>query len=645
MPSTSLVLDEPAGHTMDHHDDAPASQPGLPAPSLDDLVEIQPVLEPIGLTPPAPLPPPPVGQSWLELASVLDVDCTAVATLDHDGRLHTANRTFLDLIATDQLERVEDVEPGTPAALAARAFLDHVPNEILRDPSGGVWHGDVDHDRRASERSGARSSRVLRATVSVAPRVPRVDGGAPADATDTASGPISILLHDVTEARRRLAQVQYRATHDPLTDLANRHLILRHLAEAIGQQRHERGHVAAVFVDLDHLKYVNDSFGHGAGDRLLSSTAARLEEAIRPSDHVARIGGDEFLVVSAGIADPATALELGERIRTSISGQLALGDLDVDFSVSVGIALSDEEVLTLGDDDAAATLIANADAAMYAAKQAGRGRCTLYTDDMRRASSRRAVLTARLGQALLDGSLTVEYQPVYSTTSKLAVAAEAFVRWHDDDLGSMDPATFVAVAEESGMIGRLGDHVLQLALDDLAAWRAAGTVDDDFAVHINVSRVQLASTAFVSTVIDMIERRRLSPEQIVLDVRETSLLARVTDVDRSIRSLRRHGVRIAVDDFGTGPKALSIITDVGADILKLDGSFALPSGVTEVDTRLARAVVLLAHTLDMDVVAERVSGLEQLSRLQAAGCDMVQGHFLAVPTPATDIRLDRTHPW
>ncbi len=600
----------------------------LPPPRPDDLVPIvpfdAPLLDEREQTAPAIQR---LDDRWQELADVLDDDGTGVATLGLDGQVHAANRTFLDIVGA---ATVDELHPGTAAFGVLRSLLDHLPNELTDDHVGGVWHGDFDHHVL----SNSVDARVLRSTVTVSPPSER-----------DPEGRLSLLFHDVTDERRAAADLRREASHDPLTGLANRHQILGDLARAIGQHRGGPGHVAAIFVDLDHLKYVNDAFGHRAGDRLLSSTATRLEQAVRPGDRVARIGGDEFLVVSTDLADAVTSLELAERIRRALTGHLRIGELDLEFSVSIGIALTDDDVLALEDEDASSLLVSNADTAMYAAKQAGRGRCTLYTTRMRSEARERAEVAATLARAVLDDVLSVEYQPVFSTVTRRAVGAEALVRWFHPRLGRMDPATFIAVAEESGTIGRLGEQVLGRALDDLAHWRASGRVDDSFSVHVNVSRVQLASAAFVNTVVTMLRERRLRPEQLVLEARETSLFGRIADVDRSIRALRRVGVQIAVDNFGTGPKALAVMTDVGADVLKLDGSLALPVGSSETDTRTARAVVLLAHALEMDVVAERVASPEQLQRLVAAGCDMAQGNLLAPPVRAEELDLSSPHPW
>ncbi|MFK7917653.1 MAG: putative bifunctional diguanylate cyclase/phosphodiesterase [Ilumatobacter sp.] len=581
--------------------------------------------------PPSPLPPPLLTHPALAAPNVatrqrserpdplrrlLHHDGTAVALLGLDGAIHDLSTAMLELLGADTLA---EVTVGSPADGVLRSFLDHVPSEVFRDGSY-VWHGRMDHQDLEGRHL------LLRATVS-ALHDPSRSGG----------GDLALLLHDITRPNDQMRALVHRATHDPLTGLANRHQLLRQLSQAIGQQRDRPGHVAAIFLDLDHLKQVNDAFGHEAGDQLLVSSARRLEQALRPADEIARIGGDEFLALATGVTDSESAVELADRARRALSGHLSVGALDVEFSVSVGIALSDAELLTLNDDDAAAMLISNADTAMYQSKENGRGRCTLFTSHMRSTARTRAELANALSQALQDGVLRLDYQPIHSAVSGATVAAEALVRWHHPGVGHIDAATIVAVAEESGSIGRLGEFVLGQALQDLRGWRQDGLVDSTFAVHVNVSRLQLGSDSFVKLVADLLNRHGLQPAQLVLEARESPLLSRESEVIRSIRALRRFGVQIAIDNFGTGAKALSVLTDVGADILKLDGSLALPFDAGEADIRLVRAVILLAHALDMDVVAERVSGPDQLRRLQAAGCDMLQGNLIGRPTPLGEI--------
>ncbi len=548
------------------------------------------------------------------LRATLDADRTAVVIVGFDGTVRATNDSALHLLGVDGIDALR---PGSPGHSLLRSLLDHAPRQLVTGTSNGTWQGDIDHINERGE------ALVFRATVT-ANRSDALAGG----------GFIGLIAHDVTRARTEMTNLRHRATHDPLTGLANRRQVVATLANAITAQRSNPGHVAAIFIDIDRLKYVNDALGHPIGDRLLVSAARRLADSVRPQDHVARIGGDEFLVVCSDLPDAVTAIELAERMRRALTGRLRLRQLDLHFSVSIGIAVSDHEILGAPSGVAATTLISQADTAMYEAKSSGRGRCVLFSPEMRSAARERTELGAALARAIAERRLTIDYQPLFSAVTRRTVGAEALVRWHHPDRGPIEPMAFIGIAEDSGAIGRLGEFVLEQALIETRRWIDQGRVDNRFAVHVNVSQVQLASPSFVNLVSSMLRLHQVAPHQLVLEARETALLGRSPDVDRSVRTLRRAGVQIAIDNFGTGANALSVLTDVGADILKLDGSLALPSGSTEADTRIVRAVVLLAHALGMRVVAERVSGTDQLRRLRSAGCDLVQGNLLGAPGSA-----------
>jgi diguanylate cyclase (GGDEF)-like protein len=553
----------------------------------------------------------------LAIRELLDADRTAAIVLALDGTVLSANETALELFGA---KSVAAMTPGSASRAVLRSMLDHAPRHLVNGTADGIWQGDIDHIDATGEH------RIFRATLA-----------ARHDSAHVSGGFIGIAAHDVTISRSTAANLRHRATHDSLTGLANRRQILTTLAHALADQRGRPGHVAAIFVDFDRLKHVNDALGHQVGDRLLISAAQRLSDSIRPQDSVARIGGDEFLVVCTNLAGAHEALGLADRARRALTGNLRLRQLDVPLSVSIGVALSDDELLKDNDASAAATLISNADTAMYEAKSAGRGRSVLFTAEMHSTARERAELASELARAITDRRLTIEYQPMFSTVTHKAVGAEALVRWQHPERGWIDPSAFISIAEEAGSIAQLGEFVLDQALLETRLWTERGVVGDDFAVHVNVSRVQLASSAFVNFVMGTLRSHGVRPEQLVLEARETALLGRSVDVDRSVQALRRLGVRTAIDNFGTGANTLSVLTDIGADILKLDGIFGLGNGSSDTDTRLVRAVVLLAHALGMRVVAQRVNDVEQLRHLRAAGCDAVQGNLLAPVASASDL--------
>jgi diguanylate cyclase (GGDEF)-like protein len=562
--------------------------------------------------------PPTLDDVLVSLRELVDAAEIATMVVGIDGTMIEANQAGAALFPDRPL-------PGSPqdGRERLRDVLEQLPQQLLVDPEGGVWHGEV------ALGAGGADVRVHDATVLVRH-----------DLTSRTGGFIGVFCRDVTEERHRVGEMKRLLEHDPTTGLLNRTAAIERTSHALRRIAEDGGEVAILLIDVDRLRDVNDALGHDVGDRLLASTAKRLATAVRPNDVVARLGGDEFMVLCHAVPDSAVAMELADRVRRALTGRLTIHQLELDVSVSVGVGITDPDLRALSPNDAAIQLISHADTAVHAAKTAGRARTAIFTSQLRTRAKVRTELAAALSKALRDGQLYIEYQPIFSAVSERAEAAEALVRWTHPTRGRVEASEFVPVAEETGVIVPIGDWVLQQACAAARHWIDDGVVGQRFAVHVNVSRLQLASASFVNRVVDLLREHRLRPRQIVLEAREATLLGGDADeVIRSVRALRRVGVRVALDNFGTGSNALSLLTDVGADVLKLDGSLALPSGASEADTRVVRALVLLAHALNMEVVAERVTGLEQLRRLRAAGCDLVQGHLVGKPGPPDQLAV------
>lgn len=558
----------------------------------------------------------------------------SVVVIGMDGSLLHANEAGATLFSL----RADPAASGGPDALGM--VLDQVPKQLMAGPEGGTWSGEMS--------IGSLLGRPTSYAVTVHVRH---------DPTHAAGGFIGVMASDVSEDRERTAALVHQLEHDRTTGLLNRGAAIERVADALAHG--SDGTTAVLMIDIDRLADVNDALGHEIGDRLLASTARRLATAVRPDDLVARMGSDEFLVLCTDLDDPPAAMDLADRIRRSLTGRLTIHQLELDVSVSVGVAIDHAEpsFTAAGDDigsqvedgaehttepisprQRALEMISQADTAVHAAKHGGRARTAQFTEHLASQARVRTELSAALSRALRDGQLTLEYQPIFSAVSELAEAAEALLRWNHPTRGRVEAGEFIPVAEETGVIVPIGDWVLQQACATTRQWIDDDVVGNRFSVHVNVSRLQLANPAFVNRVVDLLREHRLRPRQIVLEVREASLVDDDADeVVRSVRALRRVGVRVAIDNFGTGSHALSLMTDIGADVLKLDGSLALPNGASDTDTRVVRALVLLAHALNMEVVAERVTGLEQLRRLRAAGCDLVQGHLVGSPTPPDEL--------
>lgn len=548
------------------------------------------------------------------LSGVVAAAGDAVIILDRNGSPLYTNASARTLFGVaDEIDLVRD-----PAARGLlQSIRDQVPREVMTDTGTAQWSGEV----------GFRGPDGLQRTLDLDMLVHRSEEGV----IDYWGGVAS----DITATKHLQSELTRQANHDPLTGLPNRLLLLRTAADAIDHIRGSRNHVAMLFIDVDRLKEVNDTVGHDVGDALLAQVAHRILYATRPSDVVARIGGDEFVVLCDGGIDEHTALDLAERVRHSLTGRIMLNGVEIELSVSIGVAVGWPQHLDgVSSHDAAIELLRNADIAMYQAKRRGRSRSELYTDAMRAESRRHKQLTDELEKALAGGQLRLAYQPIISAHSSRVAGAEALLRWDHPERGTLQPAQFLNLAVESGSIVPIGDWVVRQATVDARAWLDAGLVDRGFSVHVNIAARQLAEGAFVERVLAAVHQMELSPHQLTLDIDEDTLNDRQAGTLRSLQALRRFGVRLALDGFGTGVSSLTALRTCEADVLKLDGTVARMLGANGDDDPIVRAIIQLAHALDMQVVAEWVTSADQLRRLRVLGCDMVQGHLLGEPTAA-----------
>ncbi len=548
------------------------------------------------------------------LTGLLEASPDAVLIIDRHGSPTFTNDAARSLFGVaDAVDLVR--EPAMRTLL--QTLRDQIPREVLNSTQSGDWNGE------AIYRGPDGLTRTLNVTVFVQ--------RAPDGAIDFWAGQI----RDITTAKQLQAELAHQATHDALTGLPNRVLLLRTLGEALERARFQRQQVGVLFLDLDRLKDVNDNAGHDVGDLLLASIAGRLASATRPADVIARIGGDEFVVLCEGGIDEQAALELAERVRQALTGRLMLNGVEVDISVSIGVALSNPmHPLENTAADEANTLVRNADTAMYRAKRRGRSRCELFTEDMMRAARDRKALSVALEQAIAEDQLRLAYQPIVSTHTGRMVGAEALLRWHHPTRGLLMPSDFVPLAEESGAIVPMGDWVIRQACTDARAWIDAGLVERAFSVHVNVSGRQMNEPPFVERVISTVRELDLLPQQLTLDFDENTLYGDQPTTMRALQTLRRFGISIALDNFGTGVSSLTALRDYRADTLKLDGSIASSLGDDEGNDPIVRSIIQLAHALDMTVVAEWVTGPDQLYRLRMLGCDMAQGYLFGEPCPA-----------
>ena len=554
-----------------------------------------------------------------QLVGLLDVSGDAVLVFDRVGELMFANDTARTLIGV--------TDPGAGAGdVAARTFMQAVRDQLPRvlldaappTDSSHRWEGEI----------GFRSPDGIARTLSVVVQVVR-----------DANGSVhhwATIARDITEERQSQAELARQATHDALTGLPNRVQFERKTTEALERSRTTHSSVAVLFIDLDKLKHVNDTIGHAVGDQLIVTVARRLAAATRPSDLVARISGDEFVVLCEGLLDEQVALDVAERIRTSITGPLVLQGVEIEAGASIGVAMSTPELLnTESAADAAVTLLRSADTAMYRAKQRGRGRSELYSEDMRTAAKARQTLASELEQALAGNQFAVVFQPIESAHTGRVVAAEALLRWNHPTRGLLAPGAFLDLADESGLIAPIGDWVLNESARTIAEWISTGLVDRNMAIHVNASRRQLSDITFVDRALTILRDNNLEGSQLVFETSEATLVDNNPSVLRTVTALKRQGVRIAVDDFGAGYSSLASLRTFPADLLKLDGTLVRDVGRTDGgDDPMVRSLIQLAHSLNLIVCAEWVTTEDHVQRLKVLGCDLLQGNRIGEPISA-----------
>ncbi|MDQ4026286.1 MAG: EAL domain-containing protein, partial [Actinomycetota bacterium] len=427
-------------------------------------------------------------------------------------------------------------------------------------------------------------------------------------------------LAEVTEIHKDL---EHRATHDALTGLPNRSLFQQRLADALAA-----GEPFAVLgLDLDGFKAVNDSLGHDAGDRLLITVAQRLDSCLRPEDTVARLGGDEFAVLLAKTKADTDAPLVAGRIVDDLMRPIPLGGREAFIGASVGIALSQ------GGEEAE-TLMDQADAAMYSAKASGKGRFVMFEEAMLEARQHRAVMKERLEEAMGSDQLDLHFQPILDMGSGTVWGVEALVRWNHPDLGSIPPADFLSVAEETGQMVGLGEWILRRACLQLSAWHSEHGRSAVPRVTVNLSRRQLLQPGLAAAVAAHVAEHDLGPGDLVLELPEAALMSDVDAVSARLHELRDVGARIAIDDFGTGFSSISHLTRFPVDVLKIDRSFVQGAHEDTGKSDLARAIVGLAHALKLDAIAQGIEAPEEQRHLRSVGCGLGQGFLFAKPLDA-----------
>jgi diguanylate cyclase (GGDEF)-like protein/PAS domain S-box-containing protein len=545
-----------------------------------------------------------------------------IIVTDDDGRLTAANH------AAEQI--LGPVEVGTDffAAFSGDRLVTH---------SDGRPFLVADHPAAITLRSGdpctstimgiARQGRDRR-WLSVNSRPLVAEGG---------SRPYGVVcsFSDVTERRSAESQLNYQATHDALTGLRNRPVFIESLRQALAHARRSGSTDAVLFVDLDRFKTVNDSMGHLIGDEVLVAVARRLQAATRNVDTVARLAGDEFVVLCPDLPDSDAAERRANEIAQLVSQPIAVSSgRQVVITPSIGVSFVHNGAADPEE------LLRDADVAMYRAKERGRARVERFDQALRAQAQRRFDIERDLRIAIDEGQLTVHYQPMASMLTNRVVGVEALVRWNHPTRGSIVPSEFIPIAEETGLVLPLGAWVLEQACAQMARWKA--TIPGAHAMHlsVNLSGRQLGDPELVATIADALRGSGLDPESLWLEITESVLMDDAAGAARTLAAVRALGVHLVIDDFGTGYSSLAYLKRFPVDVLKIDRSFIDGLGTDPESEAIVHAVIGLARALNLNVVAEGVETTSQLAELRRLGCTMCQGFLIARPMPAEDVSFD-----
>ncbi len=431
---------------------------------------------------------------------------------------------------------------------------------------------------------------------------------------------------DITDAKTHQDELARQANHDSLTGLPNRNLLRDRIDHACMRTQRYRDFAAVAFLDLDNFKVVNDSLGHSAGDQLLCAVASRLKSSLRAMDTVARMGGDEFVLV---LSDHKSAQSVSgelQRIVDSFSLPFAIDDRDIYVTASVGVALYPQ------DAQDPESLMKSAELAMYRAKECGRNTYQLYTAEMQTMVTERMALEGMLRRALERGELSLHYQPQVDLHTNRVFGCEALIRWNQAELGMIGPVKFIPLAESTGLIVPIGEWVVRTACMQLKAWQLAGL--PAVSVAVNISARQFHNSNLLHAVKQILAETGLDPALLELEVTEGVIMHDAQNVIADLQAFRDMGVKLSIDDFGTGYSSLSYLKRFPVDRLKIDQSFVRDIVSDGDDAAIAQAVITLGHTLNLRVIAEGVETPEQLAFLRSNQCDEIQGYLFGKPVPA-----------
>ena len=436
-------------------------------------------------------------------------------------------------------------------------------------------------------------------------------------------------VRDITERKQSEQFILHLATHDALTGLPNRHLLNDRIQQALIQSQREAAQTAVLFIDLDQFKTINDSLGHDVGDLLLKEVAQRLVSCLRNGDTVARSGGDEFVVVLTDISNAQEAATVAQKLLDALIAPYQISGNDMRTTASIGIAIFPD------DGENVETLIKNSDLAMYYAKEAGRNNCQFFTQKMNRVVAEKHAMGTDLHHAIARNELLLNFQPIVDIRGGTLAGMEVLLRWQHPRWGLVSPLQFIPLAEEIGLIVPIGEWVLKAACTQLKAWQQQGYEVPRLAINLSVK--QFRQKTLAETVARILAETGVEARDIELEITESLLLENTDEVAHTLRKLSAMGLEISIDDFGTGYSSLNYLKRFPINNLKIDRSFVMDISNDADDTAIVIAIIALAHSLQMKVIAEGVETEQQLAFLRQQGCDQYQGYNFSEPLSAPEV--------
>ncbi|HMA48464.1 MAG TPA: EAL domain-containing protein [Magnetospirillaceae bacterium] len=531
-----------------------------------------------------------------------------VLITDREGTIITANPAFCMLMGYE----AEDVIGRNPRLFKSDQHEDDFYRDLFEQARRtGRWQGEI-----WTRREDGAVVPVWFSLTSVR------------DTTGTVSGYVAT-YNDISHIKRSESQLEFLSHHDPLTRLPNRTLLLSRLQSAIGRSQREGSRGAVLCLGLDRFKAINDAYGHRAGDGVLQVVAERCRERLRDGDMLARLGGDEFVVLLENLPHPDHATLVAKGLIHSLSQPIQVDGVgEVFLGCSFGISI-------FPDDGAnAERILRNADSDLLQAKKSERGGIRFYTEQLIAAATERMTLDAGLRRALERKEFVLHYQPLVETASRRLIGVEALVRWSRPEDGLVPPGQFIPLAEETGLIVSLGAWVLEHACEQFTTWiRERRDID---ILAVNLSPVQFRHPDLVKMVADTLARTGMPPERLELEITESAMMD-VVETEAKLKALKEIGVRLSIDDFGTGFSSLAYLKRFPLDKLKVDQSFVRDIPAQRADLEIVSAVIQLARTLRLDVLAEGVETETQLETLRALDCEFAQGYLFSRPVPAEDL--------